>query len=98
MSWVVLGTVICVLVLALVTRRHELVSMSRTVEERVQAKSRGSDKARLQYPVPDLTRCIGCGICVAACPEDGVLQLVHGQALVVHGARCVGHGRCASEC
>lgn len=72
--------------------------MSRTVEERTQAKTRGSDKARLQYPVPDLSRCIGCGICVAACPEDGVLELVHGQALVVHGARCVGHGRCASEC
>ncbi|MCY3001805.1 MAG: NAD(P)-binding domain-containing protein [Planctomycetota bacterium] len=98
MSWIVLGAVICVLVLALVSRRHELVSMSRTVEERVEAKTRGSDKARLQYPVPDLSRCIGCGICVSACPEDGVLELVHGQALVVHGARCVGHGRCASEC
>jgi thioredoxin reductase len=35
---------------------------------------------------------------VAACPEDGVLELIHGQAVVVHGARCVGHGRCAAEC
>jgi thioredoxin reductase len=27
-----------------------------------------------------------------------VLGLVHGQAVVVHGARCVGHGRCAEAC
>lgn len=27
-----------------------------------------------------------------------MLDVIHGQALVVHGARCVGHGRCAEEC
>jgi len=35
---------------------------------------------------------------VRACPEEGVLDLIHGQALVVHGARCVGHGTCAEAC
>jgi len=72
--------------------------MARAVEERGAARARGSDKARLQYPHVDLSRCIGCGLCVTACPEEGVLELVHGQALVVHGARCVGHGRCAQAC
>lgn len=33
-----------------------------------------------------------------ACPESGVLELVHGQALVAHGARCIGHASCKSAC
>ena len=90
--------VVVVLALAVAARRRELVAMSRAVEERGVARAKGSDKARLQYPHVDLSRCIGCGICVEACPEDGVLEIVHGQALVVHGARCVGHGLCATEC
>jgi len=97
-SWALLFAVIVVLALAVLARRRELVAMSRAVEERGIARARGSDKARLQFPHVDLSRCIGCGICVEACPEDGVLEIVHGQALVVHGARCVGHGRCAVEC
>lgn len=63
-----------------------------------EARARGSHKARLQYPEVDLSRCIGCGICVKACPEEGVLEIVHGQAVIAHGSRCVGHGRCAEEC
>jgi thioredoxin reductase len=90
--------VVFALALAVAARRRELASMARAVDERGLARVRGSDKARLQYPHVDLTRCIGCGVCVDACPEEGVLEIVHGQALVVHGARCVGHGRCAVEC
>ena len=66
--------------------------------EQARAKSAGTHKARLQYPNIDLARCIGCGTCVAACPEQNVLEMVNGQAMVVHGARCMGHGRCASDC
>ncbi|MEZ6016774.1 MAG: NAD(P)-binding domain-containing protein [Planctomycetota bacterium] len=62
------------------------------------ARERGSDRARLQYPHVDLSRCLGCGLCVSACPEEGVLEVLLGQARVVHGARCVGHGRCATAC
>ena len=80
------------------TRRFELRQLRRGLEERQQAKQRGSHRARLQFPHVDLSRCIGCGTCVAACPEEGVLEILHGQALVVHGGRCVGHGRCAAEC
>ena len=85
-------------ILALVARRHEKRRMLRGVEERDRARERGSARARLQHPVVDLSQCIGCGICVAACPEEQVLDLIHGQAHVVHGARCVGHGKCAAEC
>lgn len=98
MSWLLLVFVIAALALAIFARRRDLAALSTALGERRVARSRGSDKARLQYPHVDLSNCIGCGLCVAACPEEGVLEMVHGQALVVHGARCVGHGRCASAC
>ena len=101
MSWIgliVLLALLGVAVLTLRLRRAQLDELSDSLANLADAKQRGSDRARLQYPDVDLARCIGCGICVAACPEEGVLDIVHGQALVVHGARCVGHGRCAEEC
>ena len=101
MTWVLLIGVVLVLavtVVALQARRAELASLAWGRAERTAARERGSHQARLQYPQVDLSRCIGCGICVAACPEEGVLELLHGQAQVVHGARCVGHARCAAEC
>lgn len=82
----------------LLHRRHEVRTIESRLAERTKARQTGSHHARLLYPHVDLSRCIGCGTCVAACPEEGVLELIHGQALVVHGARCVGHGRCAAEC
>ncbi|GAB4155733.1 MAG: hypothetical protein Fur0037_24070 [Planctomycetota bacterium] len=83
---------------ALLRRRIELAGYAKSLSERSHARSRGSHKARLQYPDIDLSRCIGCGACTRACPEDGVLALAYGQAVVVHGARCVGHGLCAAAC
>lgn len=85
-------------VLLLLRRRIEMKRFERSHLARTLAKSRGSHKARLLHPDIDLSKCIGCGACVRACPEDGVLDLLHGQAVVVHGARCVGHGRCAEAC
>lgn len=83
---------------ALLRRRLELRSYARSLAERSAAQQRGSHRARLQHPKVDLSKCIGCGACVRACPEDGVLALAYGQAVVVHGARCVGHGLCAAAC
>ena len=85
-------------ILLLALRRRELVHLSRRIDERRRAVERGSHTARLQYPHVDLSRCSGCGSCIDACPEEQVLEIIHGQAMVVHGARCVGHGRCAEEC
>ena len=98
MGWVLQIALILGLACALFLRRSELHRIAGGVRERRRARERGSDRARLQYPHVDLSNCIGCGICVAACPEEGVLEILHGQAVVVHGARCVGHGRCATEC
>jgi len=79
-------------------RRADLRHQREVVEERAQMALRGKDAAPLQVPVIDLSTCLGCGACVRSCPEDGVLQLVHGQAAVVNAAACVGHARCVAEC
>ncbi len=101
MTWAILIAIVLALgtaLLALSARRAELRRSLDGLEERKIAREKGSHAARLQYPVPDPAQCIGCGTCVAACPEEGVLKVVNGQAIVVHGARCVGHGLCAAEC
>ncbi len=66
--------------------------------DRAEAKALGIDKPRAQHPMVNLSRCIGCGSCVDACPEGGVLGLINGKAAIINGLRCVGHGRCAEAC
>ena len=97
MIWTLLAVVVVALGVALLfasARRAELGRMEQRLNRRQLAVRSGSDQAQLQYPVVDLSRCLGCGTCVAACPEEGVLELIHGQAVVVNGARCVGHAAC----
>ncbi len=101
MTWPVLLSLVFALGLALLiawARRAELRRMEDAVRDRDRAVRQGSEKAQLQHPVVDLSRCLGCGTCVAVCPEDGVLELVHGQAMVVNGARCMGISACEREC
>jgi thioredoxin reductase/NAD-dependent dihydropyrimidine dehydrogenase PreA subunit len=101
MTWIVIVLVPLALALILGVAWQRKLERARTalvLDERRKARTRGTDRARLQYPHIDLARCIGCGSCVQACPEDDVLGMLHGQAVVLHGARCVGHGRCAQEC
>ena len=101
MTWTLLLALLVVLALALAAawhRRSELQRQAEVVAERAAMQRRGADTAPLQVPVIDLAKCLGCGTCVRSCPEEGVLQLVHGQASVVNGAACVGHGHCVAEC
>ena len=101
MSWPLLVGLVVALGLSLfatLLRRAELQRMARSVDKRERAVREGIHGAQLQHPVVDLSRCLGCATCVAVCPEDGVLELVHGQAAVVNGARCVGVSACEREC
>ncbi len=53
------------------------------------------------HPQIDPTRCIGCGSCVAACPEmpvHQVLGMVHRKATLVSPTDCIGHGACRAAC
>ncbi len=50
------------------------------------------------HPVINPNRCLGCATCLAACPEDEVLGLVDGKALLVNPTHCIGHGACRDAC
>jgi thioredoxin reductase/Pyruvate/2-oxoacid:ferredoxin oxidoreductase delta subunit/cytochrome b561 len=100
-SWTLLVALVLGLGLALLaawSRRIELSRMQRRVNERERNVRVGSVTSQLQHPVIDLTRCLGCGTCVRVCPEKGVLEMVHGQAMVVNGSRCTGVSQCEAEC
>ena len=53
------------------------------------------------HPVIDVNKCIGCGSCVAACPEmpaHQVLGMVRRKAALVSPTDCIGHGACHAAC
>lgn len=50
------------------------------------------------HPVINTNRCIGCGSCVAACPENNVLGLIDKKATLINPNHCIGHGACYNAC
>jgi thioredoxin reductase/Pyruvate/2-oxoacid:ferredoxin oxidoreductase delta subunit len=70
----------------------------RDQERKAEAAQLGIDRPAAQFPFIDPARCVGCGACVAACPEGDVLGVVGGTAAVINGLRCVGHSRCQEAC
>jgi len=53
------------------------------------------------HPLIDPSKCLGCGACVKACPEQPhheVLGLIEGKAVLVGPADCIGHGACKTVC
>ena len=71
---------------------------NQTVEKLNEATRIGANKALMQHPIIDLSRCIGCGICTKVCPEGEVLGLVGGKAVLINGSKCVGHEVCMESC
>jgi thioredoxin reductase/NAD-dependent dihydropyrimidine dehydrogenase PreA subunit len=86
------------LLLAVWTRRIEGRQENRVVDEIRDADHRGANRPVGQYPHIDPYLCIGCGSCVKACPENGVIGLVDGIAHVIRAAQCIGHARCEDVC
>ena len=53
------------------------------------------------HPLIAASKCLGCGACVKACPEQPnheVLGLVGGKAVLVGPTDCIGHGACKTVC
>ncbi len=53
------------------------------------------------HPVINHNRCLGCGSCAAACPEQPghqVLGLIGGKSHLINPTDCIGHGACLKAC
>ncbi|MEJ2403150.1 MAG: NAD(P)-binding domain-containing protein [Candidatus Thiodiazotropha sp.] len=53
------------------------------------------------HPLIDQAKCMGCGTCVKACPEQAnhpVLGLINGKAELIAPTNCIGHGACKTAC
>jgi thioredoxin reductase (NADPH) len=87
----------CVLLLGWhVLRRRALERRSHTAHE----KTGAAEPASL-HPMIDPARCIGCGSCLKACPEQenhAVLGLIGGHAILASPGDCIGHGACRTAC
>lgn len=80
-------------------RRSRLEQQSTVVHE--EARAAGSQEPASLHPVIDPARCIGCGSCVKACPEEPehhVLGIIGGRAQLVGPGDCIGHGACKAAC
>lgn len=97
--WLVYVVPFLLIVTAFTLRRARL---ERSSEHALSAAREGglTEPASL-HPVVDPARCIGCGSCVKACPEQPehhVLGLIEGRAVLVSPTDCIGHGACRAAC
>ncbi len=63
-----------------------------------QATAAGLTEPPSLHPLIDVARCIGCGSCVRACPEEQVLGLIAGKSVLANPTHCIGHGACEEAC
>ena len=99
MEWLVYLIPLTVIVSTFAWRRVRL--HARSLEAQREAIAAGLTEPASLHPVIDPLRCIGCGSCVKACPEQPdhhVLGLIDGKAQLVSPSECIGHGACRAAC
>ncbi len=80
-----------------VVRRRE----ARAIEAAEEAIAASMTEPPTLHPSIDPIKCIGCGSCVAACPEQyahTVLGMIRRKAWLVGPSNCIGHGACKTAC
>jgi len=92
------GTLFMALIIIFPFIRAHHKTLKKDEARKKEAVFLGADKTIAQHPIIDEYRCIGCGACVDACPENDVLGIVAGKATIINGLKCVGHGMCAEAC
>jgi thioredoxin reductase/ferredoxin len=76
-------------------------SESRNLSLQKEAIAAGLTEPASLHPVINTNRCLGCGSCINACPEQGghhVLGLINGKSTLIEPTHCIGHGACAVAC
>lgn len=58
----------------------------------------GLDEPPSLHPVIDPDICIGTAACVAACPEQSIIDLINNRGKLVKPSACIGHGECQAAC
>ncbi len=68
---------------------------------RDEALKAGLSEPASLHPVINHNRCVGCGSCVSACPEQSghdVLGIINEKSHLIGPANCIGHGACKAAC
>jgi thioredoxin reductase len=71
---------------------------ARAAAARDEAVAAGLSEPASLHPKIDLGKCMGCGSCAAACPEEDVLGIINGKAELIAPSECIGHGACRAAC
>jgi thioredoxin reductase (NADPH) len=93
------GLPLALIVGAFTLRRSRLERLSHVAH--ADAAAAGLLEPASLHPIIDPARCIGCGSCIKACPEQPehhVLGLIDGRAQLVSPTDCIGHGACKTAC
>lgn len=71
--------------------KNSLKIREKTIKEKIPEPS-------TLHPVINHNRCVGCGCCVKACPENNVLGIIGGKSYLIKPDKCIGHGVCKVAC
>jgi len=95
LTWLIAGSVLVFFLIRYWRAHKRNEALAHAARERGALYSEGP---KAQHPRIHSDTCIGCGACIAVCPEGDVLGLVNGKATIINGHKCIGHGLCAEEC
>ena len=76
------------------SRRRQESAASKVLKEMVEA---GLTEPSALHPVISLSKCLGSGSCITACPEEAI-GMIKGKAHLIEPAACLGHGACQIAC
>ena len=101
LSYIVYGLPLVVVLGWFLLKRVRLERVSVQASAGAGAHAGGRAEPASLHPIVDPGRCIGCGSCIKACPEQPehhVLGLISGRAELIGPEHCIGHGACKSAC
>lgn len=80
---------------------HSKRKSKKNLELKTEEFEAGLTEPASLHPLIDPAKCMGCGTCVKACPEQAnhpVLGLIDNKAELIAPTNCIGHGACKTAC